>query len=223
MTPRILEVRARILKENDRVARDLRERFVAARVTVIDLVSAPGAGKTELLVRTLRELSRRARCAAIVGDLATDNDARRLAATGVAARQIETGGVCHLEAQMVADALRDWRLDQLDYLFIENVGNLVCPASWDLGAARRVLLQAVTEGEDKPLKYPSLIQTCDLVLISKCDLAASAEFDEAVARRNIAAARPGCAVLRVSARSGEGFLEWVEYVEQCRVGLGAVM
>ncbi len=218
MTPRILEVRTRILKENDRVARELRARFAAARVTVVDLVSAPGAGKTELLVRTLRELSGRARCAAIVGDLATDNDARRLAATGVAARQIETGGVCHLEAQMVADALQDWRLDQLDYLFIENVGNLVCPASWDLGSARRVLLQAVTEGEDKPLKYPSLIQTCDLVLLSKCDLAASAEFDEAAARRNIGAVRPGCAVLRVSARSGEGFLDWLAYIEQCRAG-----
>ena len=139
---------------------------------MVNVVSGPGAGKTELLAGTMAMLRERGRrVAAVVGDLATDNDARRLAASGAPARQIVTGTVCHLEAQMVRTALEGWDLAGLDYLFIENVGNLVCPASFDLGEDLRVLLFPVTEGEDKPLKYPTLINTADVTLISKLDLA----------------------------------------------------
>ena len=150
----------------------------------------------------LKERGRRV--AAIVGDLATDNDARRLAASGAPARQIITGTVCHLEAQMVRTALEGWDLAELDYLFIENVGNLVCPASFDLGEHLRVLLFPVTEGEDKPLKYPTLINTADVTLISKIDLAEAVGFDRATARRNLEDARPGAVVLEVSARATWG-------------------
>jgi hydrogenase nickel incorporation protein HypB len=195
----------------------LRNAFVSAGVYVANLVSGPGAGKTELLARTLARLMERGhRVAAIVGDLATENDARRLSATGAPARQIVTGTVCHLEAQMVRNALDGWSLKELDFLFIENVGNLVCPASFDLGEHLRVLLFPVTEGEDKPLKYPTLINTADLTLISKVDLAEAVGFDRTLARRNLDEARPGASVLEVSARSGVGVDAWIELLEDRR-------
>jgi hydrogenase nickel incorporation protein HypB len=215
--PRILEVRQGILKANDTLARELRHQFSQAGVFVVNVVSGPGAGKTELLARTmsaLREQGRRV--AAIVGDLATENDARRLSASGAPARQIITGTVCHLEAQMVRTALEGWDLAQLDYLFIENVGNLVCPASFDLGEHLRVLLFPVTEGEDKPLKYPTLINTADVILISKEDLADAVGFDRSLARQNLDEARPGAAVLEVSARSGRGLEAWGALLEARR-------
>ncbi len=210
MAPRIIEVRTQILKKNDELARALRDDFSRAGVLVVDLVSSPGAGKTELLTRTMTELRRSLRVAAVVGDLATDNDARRLAQSGAPVRQILTGTMCHLEAHMVRNALQEWRLDQLDLLFIENVGNLVCPASFDLGADLRVLLLSVTEGEDKPLKYPTLIHTADLVLISKCDLASATGFDRDLAMLNIQQVRPGIRVLETSARSGAGLDDWLD-------------
>lgn len=160
MTTRIVELRRGILKKNDELAAGLRERFKAAGVVALNLVSSPGTGKTALLERTLRELrARGARVAALVGDLETDNDARRLAASGAPVRQINTHGICHLDAEMIGKGLADGRLPDLsalDYLFIENVGNLVCPSSYDLGESIRVALLSVTEGEDKPLKYPTL-------------------------------------------------------------------
>jgi hydrogenase nickel incorporation protein HypB len=215
--PRILEVRQGILKANDLQAQELRSAFHQAGVYVVNLVSGPGAGKTELLVSTLTRLRERGRrVAVIVGDLATENDARRLSASGATARQIITGTVCHLEAQMVRKALEGWDLAELDYLFIENVGNLVCPAAFDLGEHLRVLLYAVTEGEDKPLKYPTLINTSDVTLISKADLAEAVGFDRATALRNIEQARPGAAVLEVSARTGVGLDSWVELLEKRR-------
>ena len=194
LPPRILEVRQGLLKANDMLARELREEFAAAGVYVVNVVSGPGAGKTELLARTLTVFRERGRAvAAIVGDLATENDARRLEASGAKARQIITGTVCHLEASMVRRALEGWELASLDYLFIENVGNLVCPASFDLGEHLRVLLFPVTEGEDKPLKYPTLINTADVTLISKIDLAEAVAFDRAArseeSRRNAARSR----------------------------------
>src|SRR3954451_11174898 len=194
--PRILEVRQGLLKANDELARALRDDFRRAGVFVVNVVSGPGAGKTELLARTMDELRGRGRrVAAVVGDLATDNDARRLAASGAPARQIITGTVCHLEARMVRTALEGWDLAELDYLFIENVGNLVCPASFDLGEQLRVLLFPVTEGEDKPLKYPTLVNSADVTLISKLDLAGAVGFDMALARKNLEEARPGAVVL----------------------------
>jgi hydrogenase nickel incorporation protein HypB len=153
---RLVEVRQKVMKQNDLLARALRERFRAAGVFVISLVSSPGSGKTAFLERVLTLLRPQCRVAALVGDLATDNDAARLARSQAPVRQINTGTVCHLDAAMVERSLDGWELDELDILFIENVGNLVCPASYDLGEALRLVLVSVTEGEDKPLKYPHM-------------------------------------------------------------------
>ncbi len=216
MHPRILDVRAKILKKNDELAREMRGQFAAAGVFVANFVSAPGAGKTELLTHTLANLNQRYCTAAVVGDLATENDARRLATSGAPVKQILTGTMCHLEADMVRGAVADWDLKQCDFLFIENVGNLVCPASWDLGEDLRVLLFSVTEGEDKPLKYPTLINTADVVVMSKCDLAAAVGFDIDLAMRNMAEVRPGIEVIEVSARTGQGMAAWLAYLERHR-------
>jgi hydrogenase nickel incorporation protein HypB len=214
MSPRILELRTKILKKNDELARGLREDFARLGVLVVNVVSGPGAGKTELLTRTLKRLNEKYRTAAVVGDLATENDARRLAASGSPVKQILTGTMCHLEADMVRGAIAEWDLSNHDFLFIENVGNLVCPSSWDLGEDVRVLLSSVTEGEDKPLKYPTLINSCDVVVISKIDLAAAVDFDLALLRKNIELVRPGAPVLELSSKSGAGFDGWLHYLEK---------
>ncbi len=216
MKPRVLEVRTKILKKNDELAREMRADFARQQVFVSNLVSSPGSGKTELLTKTLQcLLENEYEVAAVVGDLATENDAIRLATSGAKARQIKTDSVCHLEADMVAGALGDWDLSALDFLFIENVGNLVCPTSWDLGEDLRVMLLAVTEGEDKPLKYPTLINTADVVIISKIDLAEAVGFDRQLALNNIQKVRPGVRVVETSAKTGEGMDEWIEFVKQC--------
>ena len=207
--PRIVEVRERVLKQNDLVARELRERFQRAGVRVISIVSSPGAGKTTLLESTLTILGRDRRVAALVGDLATENDAMRLKRSGVPVKQITTGTVCHLDASMVATALTDWNLETLDLLFIENVGNLVCPSSYDLGEDLRVVLLSATEGEDKPLKYPTIFNTADIAVITKIDLAAAAEFDRDAAHCNIQAVRPGMRVIEVSSKTQEGMNRWI--------------
>jgi hydrogenase nickel incorporation protein HypB len=204
---RIALVRERVLKQNDIAARALRDQFQSAGVRVISLVSSPGAGKTAFLERLLRMLRANHRVAALVGDLATDNDARRLARAEVPVKQITTGTVCHLDAEMVRAALADWRLDELDYLFIENVGNLVCPATFDLGEAQRLVLFSVTEGEDKPLKYPTIFNTSDIAVITKIDLKSAVDFDAVAAHRNIQAVRPGMKIVEVSAKTGAGMEE----------------
>ena len=214
--PRIVEVREGILKKNDLLARELRARYRAAGVFVVSLVSSPGAGKTELLQQTLSRLKGTQRVAALVGDLATERDAERLARAGVPVRQIVTGTVCHLEAEMVSRALDGWRLDELDLLFVENVGNLVCPSSYDLGEELRVVLHAVTEGEDKPLKYPTIFNSADLAIVTKIDLAAAVGFDREEAYRNIRAVRPQAAILETSARTGEGMDGWLRLLEERR-------
>ncbi len=202
--PRLIEVRQKVLKQNDLLARDLRRRFREAGVYVVSLVSSPGSGKTALLERTLSLLGRDRRVAALVGDLATENDAARLARSGAPVKQITTGTVCHLEAAMVEHALEGWNLDELDLLFIENVGNLVCPASYDLGEDLRLVLLSVTEGEDKPLKYPTIFNTADVAVITKMDLAGAVEFNSEAAHDNIQAVRPGMEIFQVSAKTGEG-------------------
>ncbi len=208
-TPRLLEIRQNILKRNDVVARELRARFIEAGVFVVSLVSSPGSGKTMFLEKTLTLLQPHYRVAALVGDLATENDAARLRRSGAPVRQIVTGTVCHLEAEMVRESLGDWDLGQLDFVFIENVGNLVCPASYDLGENARVVLLSVTEGEDKPLKYPTIFHGADLAAITKLDLAEAVEFDLAAARESIMAVRPGLPVLTLSAKTGVGMDEWL--------------
>ena len=215
--PRLVEVRKNVLKQNDVLARALRERFREAGVVAISLVSSPGSGKTAFLEKTLTLLHPRYRVAALVGDLATENDAVRLARSQAPVKQIITGTVCHLEAAMVQEALDGWDLHHMDFLFIENVGNLVCPASYDLGEDLRLVLLSVTEGEDKPLKYPTIFNSADVAVITKSDLAAAVEFDERLARRNIQAVRPGMRVLQLSAKTGEGMPVFVEFLEKLRL------
>ncbi|HUB78889.1 MAG TPA: hydrogenase nickel incorporation protein HypB [Bryobacteraceae bacterium] len=207
--PRLVEVRRSVLKQNDLIAAMLRERFHGAGVRAVSLVSSPGSGKTALLEKTLTVLTKNHRVAALVGDLATENDATRLRRSQAPVRQIVTGTVCHLDAGMVRDALEGWKLEELDYLFIENVGNLVCPSSYDLGEELRAVLLSVTEGEDKPLKYPTIFDSADVAVVTKVDLAPAVEFDWDAVRRNIAAVRPGMEVLGVSAKTGEGFDDWM--------------
>ena len=221
--PRLVEVRRSILKQNDVLARELREQFTNAGVCVASLVSSPGSGKTALLEDTLTRLSQNHRVAALVGDLATENDAARLARSGAPVRQITTGTVCHLEAAMVRSALEGWQLGEMDFLFVENVGNLVCPASYDLGEAVRFVLMSVTEGEDKPLKYPTIFNSSDVAVITKVDLAAAVEFDDDAARRNIQAVRPGMEIVAVSARTGAGMPEYIQLLETRLAELRGVM
>ena len=208
-TPRLVEVRRNAFKQNDALARALRDRFRKAGVRVFSVVSSPGAGKTMLLEKTLTRLRRQWRVAALVGDLATENDAARLARAQAPVKQIITGTVCHLDAAMIERALEGWNLNELDLLFIENVGNLVCPASYDLGEESRMVLLSVTEGEDKPLKYPTIFNTADVALITKIDLAGAVEFDLAAARDNIQRVRPGMQIIEVSAKTGEGMEAWM--------------
>lgn len=218
--PRILEVRTKILKKNDELARQMREQFLQSGVCVANMVSSPGTGKTTLLQDTLRRfVESDVRVAAVVGDLETDNDAQRLAMSGAPVRQIMTHGCCHLEADMIEQHLDGWDLCQLEYLFIENVGNLVCPTSWDLGESLRVALLSVTEGEDKPLKYPGLFNTSDVAVITKMDLATVCEFDREAALANIQSVRPNMRVFEVSAKTGDGMDEWIEFLRAKRCQL----
>ena len=220
--PRLVEVRKNVLKQNDIVARSLREKFRAAGVFVVSLVSSPGAGKTAFLEITLTVLHRHARVAALVGDLATENDAARLARSNAPVKQITTGTVCHLDASMVQKALEGWDLKQLDFLFIENVGNLVCPSSYDLGEDLRLVLLSVTEGEDKPLKYPTIFNSADVAVITKADLAGAVEFAESAARQNVQAVRPGMEIFKVSAKTGEGMVQYLQFLERSRMRSRAI-
>lgn len=231
--PRQVSLEQRLLAHNDEHAAANRQRFRAAGVRAVNLLSSPGSGKTALL-ETLAAASlteprsgRPLRQAALVGDLATDNDARRLRAAGLPALQINTGQGCHLEAAQVGralDRLKDEqvRLTDLDLLWIENVGNLVCPAAYDLGESLRVVLVATTEGEDKPLKYAPLFHTADLVLISKADLAAVVGFDCAAVRAAIARVAPRARLLEVSARTGEGLAELAALLLNAPAAAGAM-
>ena len=179
-------------------------------------MSSPGAGKTAFLEAVLGSLRDRHHVAALVGDLATDNDARRLARSGAPVKQITTGTVCHLEAEMVRTALDGWSLEELDFLFVENVGNLVCPATFDLGEALRLVLFSVTEGEDKPLKYPSIFHTADVAIVTKIDLAGVVGFDADAAYRSIQSVRPGMEVFEVSAKTGTGMERWLAFLARQR-------
>jgi len=224
MTTRIVELRRGILKKNDELAAALRERYSRAGALVLNLVSSPGTGKTAFLELTLRRLTQAgAKAAALVGDLETDNDARRLAASGAPVRQINTHGICHLDAEMIAKHLDDWarvengvQLEALDYLFIENVGNLVCPSSYDLGEKIRVALLSVTEGEDKPLKYPTLFNSADVAAITKIDIAEPCGFDRELALHNLNEIRPGIRIFETSAKTGAGIDTWLEYLAEQR-------
>jgi hydrogenase nickel incorporation protein HypB len=218
MSTRIVEVRARVMKQNDLLAQALRERFQASGVSVVGLVSSPGSGKTAFLEKILGGLAGDFRVAALVGDLATENDAARLKRATPDVRQITTGTICHLDAQMIERALDGWQLETFDFLFIENVGNLVCPSSYDLGEELRLVLLSATEGEDKPLKYPTIFNSSDVAIITKMDLAEAADFDLTAARRNIESVRPGMQIFEVSAKTGSGMQEVLQLLRDRLAG-----
>ena len=212
--PRLVQVRENVLKHNDVLARRLRGKFSDAGVFVVSLVSSPGSGKTEFLEKTLCRLQKTHSVAALVGDLATDNDALRLARSDALVKQITTGTICHLEAEMIEKALKDWILEDLDVLFIENVGNLVCPSSYDLGENIRVVLMSTTEGEDKPLKYPTIFNTADVAVITKMDISEAVEFDASKAHESIHAVRPGMEIFELSAKKDIGMDEWIDWLKK---------
>jgi hydrogenase nickel incorporation protein HypB len=208
MTPRIVDLRKGILEKNDVLAQSLRQQFSEAGVRVSNWVSSPGTGKTALLEAMLTEaIENGIRAAALVGDCATDNDAQRLARSGAAVRQIVTESMCHLEGDMIAAHLDGWDLGDLDLLVIENVGNLVCPTAYDLGEDARVALLSVTEGEDKPAKYPQLFHSADVIVITKIDIAVAVEWDREAALAAIHAVNPTAPVVETSSRTREGVSE----------------
>lgn len=209
---RSLDVRIPLLEKNDILAERNRGYFLGRGLLALNLVSSPGAGKTTLLERTLDEFGREHRCAVIVGDLATDNDAQRLNRAHAVVAQIITGTACHLDASMVARGVESVDLDGVRVLFIENVGNLVCPASFDLGEQIRVVLLSTTEGEDKPLKYPPIFKSADLVLLTKTDVADVLGFKRDVAVENIRRIAPQAKLIQLSTRTGEGLDEWYEFL-----------
>jgi hydrogenase nickel incorporation protein HypB len=211
---RSIEITQSILAKNTRLAERNRGYFLAKEVQVINVLSSPGSGKTAWIQKTITDLKNEVKIGVIVGDLETDNDAQRLRNSGATAIQITTGSVCHLEAEMVAKAAQKLNLDELDLLIIENVGNLVCPADYDLGENFRVVLFSVTEGEDKPLKYPTMFKTADLVIINKIDLAEAVEFDRNKAVMNIQKVSPQAKIFEVSAKTGSGMREWYNYLKQ---------
>ncbi|MGO8672461.1 MAG: hydrogenase nickel incorporation protein HypB [Capsulimonadaceae bacterium] len=245
--PRIVEIHEAVQGRNNAVAARNRRLFAELGITVVNVMSAPGSGKTEFLARTLADAAvwgpapssnstsvptfippagpnltadapRRLRTAVIVGDIATDNDAKRLSRTGAEVVQITTGGYCHLDAGMVAQAADGMNLCGLDVLIIENVGNMVCPATFDLGESVRVALLSVTEGEDKPLKYPTLFQRADVVILNKIDLSDAVEFDRAAAMGNLRRVAPDAHVFEVSARTGRGMSRWYDYLRARATG-----
>ena len=217
-------VEEKALNQNQRLAQELRERFREHGVFCLNLISSPGSGKTSLLERTLESLPKDARVAVLTGDIQTENDARRLARSGFPVKQITTGGTCHLDASMITRALADWRLEDIEILFIENVGNLVCPSSYDLGEHAKIVLLSVTEGEDKPLKYPSIFAKSELCVINKVDLLPYVPFDIAAARDNVRRVRPGAEIVEVSCttRNGlDGWLNWIERRKQSAMAVAA--
>jgi hydrogenase nickel incorporation protein HypB len=213
-TRRTVQVRQAILSKNDRIAEQNRGFFRARGLFVINVLSSPGSGKTTFLYETVRALKGRLKTGIIVGDLATDNDAQRLGAAGTPVVQITTGTMCHLEADMIARAVKRLPLEGLELLVVENVGNLVCPASYDLGEDFRVVLFSVTEGEDKPLKYPPIFQAADVVVVSKMDLAQPCNFNRDLAMRALRRAAPKAKVFETSARTGAGMEDWIEFLQE---------
>lgn len=213
-SPQLLRVQQSLLEHNQRLAERNRGLFGARRLLVLNVVSAPGSGKTALIEKTGALLRGRLRVGAIVGDLETDNDARRLREAGLPVVQITTGTLCHLEAEMVGQAMDTLDLDALDVLFIENVGNLVCPAAYDLGEHLRVVLLSTTEGEDKPLKYPPLFHSADLVLITKMDLAGVIGFNRPAALANLQRVSHHASILEVSSKTGDGMDVWGRFLEE---------
>ncbi len=206
----------KVLSENDRLAGELRTKFQAHGIYCLNLISSPGSGKTSLLERTLESFPQHERVAVLTGDIQTENDAIRLKRFHFPVKQITTGGTCHLDARMIERHLADWRLEDLDLLLIENVGNLVCPSSYDLGEAAKVVVLSVTEGEDKPLKYPSIFFKSDLMVLNKTDLLPYVPFDMQAAAENARRVHPGMEIVKVSCLNRSGIHEWLLWLERRR-------
>ncbi len=209
-----IDIHQSILAKNDHLAQHNRDLFAEKKTYVFNILSSPGSGKTSFIQKTLIDLKNIYQSAVIVGDLATDNDAHRLRTTEAQVIQITTGDVCHLEAEMINRALIDINLNDCQLLMIENVGNLVCPAAYDLGEHQRIAILSVTEGEDKPLKYPTIFKSADLVIINKIDIAEAVEFNQDLALNNIKQITPSAEIFMVSARTGEGMQTWYNYLEK---------
>jgi hydrogenase nickel incorporation protein HypB len=208
-----LPLKSKVLNENQRIAEELRERFRSSGTLCLNLISAPGSGKTALLERTLASLDPGTRVAVLTGDIQTDNDARRLSRYGFPVQQITTGGTCHLDGRMIEKHLEAWDLDAIDLLFVENVGNLVCPSSYDLGEASKIVLLSVTEGEDKPLKYPSIFFKSDLFILTKVDLLPYVPFDAEVAEANARRIHPEIEIVRASSTTEGGLDAWMAWLK----------
>ncbi|MGZ0018344.1 hydrogenase nickel incorporation protein HypB [Nitrosomonas sp. wSCUT-2] len=214
---RMVKIERDILDKNNQYAADIRRQFAECGIFALNLVSSPGSGKTSLLVKTIEELRDKFPIAVIEGDQQTDHDAARIRATGVPAIQINTGKGCHLDAHMVTQAIQQLSLQNNSLLFIENVGNLVCPSSFDLGEAHKIVILSVTEGEDKPLKYPDMFHAADLMLLNKCDLLPYLSFDTGLAIDYAHRVHPGLPVIQISATQGSGMQAWCEWIEtNCR-------
>jgi len=213
-TPRKITLEQRVLARNDEIAEENRAWLTARKVVALNLISAPGTGKTLLLERTLERLQGRIRCAIITGDQRTDNDACRLQGKGAIVRQIETHSACHLDAQMIKIVLPEVITDGVKLLFIENVGNLVCPAVYDLGESFKVALMSTTEGEDKPIKYPVLFMQAPVVVLTKIDLAPYLDWNIKLCREYLQRVHPGVFVFELSAKTGQGLDTWIEYLEK---------
>jgi len=208
-----------LMEKNDRLAEQNRGFFRAKKLLVLNVLSSPGSGKTTFIRETAVQLAGRLRVGVIVGDLATDNDAARLRTAGIPVVQITTGTVCHLDADMIAKACAQVDLDALDVLVIENVGNLVCPADYDLGEDLRVVLLSVTEGEDKPLKYPPMFHSANVAVVTKCDMAAAAGFDRSLALANLQRASHHARIFELSAKTGDGMKPWLDFLAAQRAAV----
>ncbi len=209
----------KILQENERIAGELRQVFLQHGVLCLNFIGSPGAGKTTLLERTLEGLPSTTRVAVLTGDIQTEIDSTRLRPFGFPVRQIATGGTCHLEARMVQQALGEWKIAELELLLIENVGNLICPAAYDLGEAAKIVVMSVAEGEDKPLKYPSIFFKAELLILTKSDLLPHVPFDSEIASDNAHRVHPGLEILELSCITGAGLPDWQTWLEHRRAAL----
>jgi hydrogenase nickel incorporation protein HypB len=211
-----IQVEKKVLNENQIIAEELRRSFREHGIVCLNIISSPGSGKTTLLERTLEKLPKHTRVVVLTGDIQTENDAKRLARFGYPVKQITTGGTCHLDARMIQKHLAEWPLESFDLLLVENVGNLVCPSSYDLGEHAKIVLLSVTEGEDKPLKYPSIFVRSELMVLTKTDLLPYVPFDAAKAKENARAVHPGIDIVELSCLKGDGMGEWLRWLDAKR-------
>jgi len=210
----VVTVERKILKKNDEIANENRELLKQSNVYSLNLLSSPGSGKTTLLEKTLSKINKSLNIAVIEGDVQTDNDAQRIAALNIPVVQIVTNGGCHLEAKLVQNAFDSFDIQSLDLLIIENVGNLVCPANYDLGENKKVVLVSTTEGDDKPLKYPSMFRVSDVLIINKIDLLEYVDFDIEVVKKNAISINPNLKIFELSCKTGDGLNDWIEWLKE---------